>query len=155
MVPRLLSEVVNVDPSTIAIGDRVTLTWEDHEGVSLPLFTPQTRGTEHAGFPDAGRAAAGPFGATIAHGMLTLSLVPIMAGQVYRVEGARMGINYGFGKVRFPAPVPVGSKLRGSVTLLSVTDVDGGVQVSGQVTIEREGTAKPVCVAESLSRFYL
>jgi acyl dehydratase len=104
---------------------------------------------------DAERAAAGPFGSTIAHGMLTLSLVPIMAGQVYRVEGARMGVNYGFGKVRFPAPVPVGSKLRGSVTLLSVTDVDGGVQVSGRVTIEREGTAKPVCVAESLSRFYL
>jgi acyl dehydratase len=104
---------------------------------------------------DAERAAAGPFGTTIAHGMLTLSLVPIMAGQVYRVEGARMGVNYGFGKVRFPAPVPVGSKLRGLVTLLSVTDVDGGVQVSGRVTIEREGTAKPVCVAESLSRFYL
>jgi acyl dehydratase len=104
---------------------------------------------------DVERAAASPFGSTIAHGLLTLSLIPVIVGQIYRVEGIRHALNYGFGKVRFPAPVPVGSKVRGSVTLLSVTDVDGGVQVSGQVTIEREGSAKPVCVAESLSRFYL
>jgi acyl dehydratase len=104
---------------------------------------------------DPERAAAGPFGSAIAHGMLTLSLVPVLAAQVYRVEGARHGVNYGFGKVRFPAPVPAGSKVRGLVTLVSVTDVDGGVQVAARVTVEREGTAKPVCVAEPISRFYL
>jgi len=104
---------------------------------------------------DTGRAAASPFGSTIAHGLLTLSLIPVIVGQVYRVEGIRHALNYGFNRVRFPAPVPVGSKVRGSVTLLSVTDVDGGVQVAARVTIEREGTAKPVCMAESLSRFYM
>lgn len=103
---------------------------------------------------DPERAASGPFGTTIAHGLLTLSLFPAMTGEVYRVEGTRQAINYGLNKVRFPAPVPVGSKLRGSVTLLSVADVESGVQVTVRTTIEREGAGKPVCVAESVSRLY-
>jgi acyl dehydratase len=103
---------------------------------------------------DPERAATGPFGTTIAHGLLTLSLFPAMTTEVYKVEGTRQAINYGLNKVRFPAPVPVGSNLRGRVTLLSVADVEGGLQVTVQATIEREGSAKPVCVAESVSRLY-
>ncbi|MFD9790770.1 MaoC family dehydratase [Streptomyces sp. NPDC059070] len=100
------------------------------------------------------RAAAGPFGTTIAHGYLTLSLLPSLVPQVLRVEGMRMGINYGTGKVRFPAPVPVGSRLRATAVLTDVVEAGGGVQVTAKVTVEREGGDKPVCVAESVSRYY-
>ncbi|MFJ8231140.1 MaoC family dehydratase [Streptomyces sp. NPDC094448] len=101
------------------------------------------------------RAADGPFGTTVAHGYLTLSLLPLLVPQVLRVEGMKMGLNYGTDKVRFPAPVPVGSRLRAAVTLTRVeTAGDGGVQVTALVTVEREGGEKPVCVAESVSRYY-
>src|SRR5690606_23845464 len=83
---------------------------------------------------DPERAKNGPFGRTIAHGFLTLSLVPIFSSQVFRLENVKMGINYGLNKVRFTAPVPVGSRLRGSFELLSVTDVPDGVQVANKVT---------------------
>lgn len=104
---------------------------------------------------DPQRAAQGPFGTTIAHGYLTLSLIPMLSADVVRVDSARMGINYGLNKVRFPAPVPVGSKVRATFELLSVEDVDGGVQVTTRVSVEREGGDKPVCVAETVSRSYL
>ncbi|GAA1660897.1 MaoC family dehydratase [Catellatospora bangladeshensis] len=104
---------------------------------------------------DPARAAQGPFGTTIAHGYLTLSLIPLLAGDALRVPGVTMGVNYGTNKVRFPAPVPVGSRVRAVVKLLSVEDVTGGVQLTSQVTIEREGGDKPVCVAETVSRMYL
>jgi acyl dehydratase len=104
---------------------------------------------------DPERAKAGPFGTTIAHGFLTLSLVPGLSSEVYRVDNVRMGINYGLDKVRFPAPVPVGSRLRGGVELLGADEVAGGaLQVRCRVTVEREGSEKPACVAETLSRFY-
>jgi acyl dehydratase len=105
---------------------------------------------------DLEKAKAGPFGGPIAHGFLTLSLVPILVGEVYRVDGVRMGINYGLDKVRFPAPLPVGSRVRAGVELLSADATsDGGTQVKSRVTVEREGGDKPVCVAETLSRFYV
>jgi acyl dehydratase len=104
---------------------------------------------------DPERAAKGPFGTTIAHGYLTLSLIPLLASQTYRVSGVRMGVNYGLDKVRFPAPVPVGSRVRAGVELLTVTEVSGGVQVASRVTIEREGGDKPCCVAETLARYYV
>ncbi|MFF7602317.1 MaoC family dehydratase [Streptomyces mirabilis] len=104
---------------------------------------------------DPERAAAGPFGTTIAHGFLTLSLLPVIGDSVLAVEGTRMGVNYGTNKVRFPAPVPVGSRVRGHVELIEVTDVAGGVQMVTKVTIEREGGDKPVCVAESVSRLFV
>ncbi len=104
---------------------------------------------------DPERAAAGPFGTTIAHGFLTLSLLPVIAGSVLQVDGVRMGVNYGTDKVRFPAAVPVGSRVRGRVELVGVTDVPGGVQVVTRVTVERDGGDKPVCVAESVSRLYV
>jgi acyl dehydratase len=103
---------------------------------------------------DPERAAAGPFKTTIAHGYLTLSLLPVLAADITRVHGVRMGINYGTNKVRFPAPLPVDSRVRARVTILSVDDVEGGVQVTSRVAIEREGGDKPVCVAESVSRLY-
>ncbi|MBU7599819.1 MaoC family dehydratase [Streptomyces sp. P38-E01] len=104
---------------------------------------------------DPARAAEGPFGTTIAHGYLTLSLLPYLVPQVLRVENARMGVNYGVNKVRFPAPVPVGSRVRARVRIADVSETaDGGVQVTTRVTVEREGGEKPVCVAESVSRYY-
>ncbi|MFC1415005.1 MaoC family dehydratase [Streptacidiphilus sp. N1-12] len=103
---------------------------------------------------DPERAAKGPFGTTIAHGFLTLSLLPVIGEGLFQVDGVRMGVNYGTNKVRFPAPVPVGSRVRGRVELLEVDDVPGGVQLVTKVTVEREGGDKPVCVAESVSRLY-
>ena len=101
------------------------------------------------------RAAAGPFGTTIAHGFLTLSLLPVMAESAIELRNVRMGVNYGLNKVRFPAPVPVGSRLRGHFRLTAFELIDGGAQITMEVTMEREGSAKPVCVAESLSRRYV
>jgi acyl dehydratase len=103
---------------------------------------------------DPERAAQGPFKTTIAHGYLTLSLLPVLTAGLVRVDGVRMGVNYGVNKVRFPAPVPVDSRVRARVEIVSVEDVGGGVQVTSRVTIERDGGDKPVCVAESVARFY-
>jgi acyl dehydratase len=100
---------------------------------------------------DPERAAAGPFGSTVAHGFLTLSLIPMLAWQIYTVERMRMGVNYGTNKVRFPAPVPVGSRVRAGAELLSFTRRPDGAQITVRVTVEREGGNKPVCVAETVS----
>ena len=104
---------------------------------------------------DRERAKAGPFRTTIAHGYLTLSLIPMFIHEVLVVDGVKMGINYGVNKVRFPAPVPVDSNVRLRAKLQSVEPVDnGGYQVITQCTIEREGGEKPVCVAETVARYY-
>jgi len=95
-----------------------------------------------------------PYGGTIAHGFLTLSLLPALTDQVVVLRGLKMGVNYGVNKVRFPAPVPSGSRIRAGIKLLSAISVEGGVQVVWLVTMEREGGDKPVCVAESVARFY-
>jgi acyl dehydratase len=103
---------------------------------------------------DVERANAGPFGGPIAHGYLTLSLGPYLAPQIFGVSGISMGVNYGANKIRFPSPVPVGSKLRLGATLLSVDDVAGGVQVATEFVFEVEGSDKPSCVAEVITRYY-
>jgi acyl dehydratase len=95
-----------------------------------------------------------PFGGPIAHGYLTLSLGPLLVPQVIRVEGVRMGVNYGANKIRFPSPVPVGAKLRAGVEVVDVTDIPGGVQVTMRFTFECEGADKPACVAENVYRYY-
>ncbi len=100
---------------------------------------------------DTEKAAQGPFGTTIAHGYLTLSLVPMLVSEIYRIDGVKMGVNYGSNKLRFPAPVPVGSKVRAGVELVSVTPGAGGHLVTAKVVIEREGGDKPVCVVETVS----
>jgi acyl dehydratase len=103
---------------------------------------------------DVERAKQGPFGGPIAHGYLTLSLGPALAPQIFGMTGISMGVNYGAGKVRFPAPVPVGSRLRLGATLISVDDVAGGAQVVMEFVYEVEGAAKPSCVAEVIFRYY-
>ena len=99
------------------------------------------------------RAATGPFGAPIAHGFLVLALVPVMLGEVLRVAGIRMAVNYGLDRVRFPAPVPAGTAVRGGVHLLETAEAGSAVQVRCRVTVEVAGGGKPCCVAESLFRF--
>ena len=101
---------------------------------------------------DPARAAAGPFGTTVAHGFLTLSLLPAMSASAYELRGVRLGVNYGLNKVRFTAPVPAGSRLRGVFRLLAVEPIEGGAQFSVEVRMEREGAGKPVCIAEAIVR---
>ncbi|HYF26382.1 MAG TPA: MaoC family dehydratase [Baekduia sp.] len=103
---------------------------------------------------DEEKAKSTPFGGTIAHGLLTLSLGPRFMYELYTIEGVAMALNYGFEKVRFPSPLPVGSRIRMRGTLASVEDVAGGVQMRLTETFEREGADKPVCVAEALARVY-
>ena len=103
---------------------------------------------------DPERAAHGPFGTTIAHGYMTLSLLPALQHTMYSVEGIKLAINYGLNKVRFPAPVPVGSRVRATSTLVNVEDLgNGAVQLTVSTTVEVEGSSKPACVAESLVRY--
>jgi acyl dehydratase len=103
---------------------------------------------------DPERAAASPIGSTIAHGLLTLSLAPAFMEELMSFEGFAHALNYGYDKVRFPAPVPVGSRLRMRATIAEVSEVAGGAQVTTTQTVEREGGDKPVLVAQSVARFY-
>jgi acyl dehydratase len=103
---------------------------------------------------DPERAKSGPFGTAIAHGYLTLSLAPVLLGEVVVVEGVSMGVNYGCNKVRFPAPVPVDSLLRLGASVAEVEPVSGGVQVVMDLTLETEGSTKPSCVAQVVYRYY-
>ncbi|MEE1764196.1 MaoC family dehydratase [Streptomyces sp. SP18BB07] len=127
--------------------------WLEVDQKRIDLFAEAT-GDHQWIHVDPEKAAAGPFGTTIAHGYLTLSLLPLFVPQVLKVDNVKMGVNYGTNKVRFPAPVPVGSRLRATATLQDVTEVGGGVQVTAAVVVEREGGEKPVCAAESVSRYY-
>lgn len=137
-----------------AVGEELgSSDWLEIDQKRIDLFAEAT-GDHQWIHVDPERAAAGPFGSTIAHGYLTLSLLPTLVPQVLRVEGVRMGINYGVNKVRFPATVPVGSQLRAHVTLVDVSDVPDGVQMTAKVTVEREGGEKPVCAAETVSRYF-
>ena len=104
---------------------------------------------------DVERAKAGPFGAPIAHGFLTLSLIPTFFASAVHIAQVRMGVNYGLNRVRFMGPVPVNSRLRASIKLLKAEPIDNdGMQFTWEVTTKREGVAKPVCIAESISRLY-
>ncbi|HSL26328.1 MAG TPA: MaoC family dehydratase [Acidimicrobiia bacterium] len=104
---------------------------------------------------DPERAKAGPFGTTIAHGYLTLSLAVRFVDEIFAVEGVRMGVNYGANRVRFISPVPVGSRLRAGGVLVAVEDFPGGVQATLDLTFEIEGSERPACVAQVLYRLYL
>ena len=148
-----MREFQNLDEFAAAAGEHLGYSdWTDIDQGRIDAFADTT--DDHQWIHvDPERAKAGPFGTTIAHGFLTLSLVPSLASQVYRVDGARMGINYGLDKVRFPSPLPVGSRIRGGVELLSADEVaGGGLQIRNRVTVEREGGDKPVCVAELVLR---
>ncbi|HEX7824479.1 MAG TPA: MaoC family dehydratase [Mycobacterium sp.] len=102
---------------------------------------------------DPERAAAGPYGGTIAHGLLTLSLLPHFMHDLYRVDNVAMAINYGFNKVRFITPVPVGSRLRAASKITAIAEIDGGLQATLRTTIEIEGSDKPAAVVESIVRY--
>ena len=133
----------------VGVSDWITVTQE-----RIQMFADAT-GDHQWIHLDAERAAKGPFGTTIAHGFLTLSLLPEMSASAFEVRDTRMGVNYGLGKVRFTAPVPSGSRLRGRFKLLKYEALEGGAQLTVEVTMQREGLEKPVCVAESLVRRYV
>lgn len=128
--------------------------WHEVTQEQVNLFADAT-GDHQWIHTDPDRAQDGPFGTTIAHGFLTLSLIPMMLPKILRFEGFSMGVNYGLNRVRFPAPVPVGSKVRATAVVDEVTEIKGGVQTRITVTFEVEGGSKPVCVAESLVRQYV
>ncbi|WP_406107872.1 MaoC family dehydratase [Streptomyces sp. NBC_01003] len=144
-----------VDELRAAVGEQLGYSdWVEIEQKRIDQFADAT-GDHQWIHVDPERAKDGPFGTTIAHGYLTLSLLPLFGPQLIQVDGMKMGVNYGTNKVRFPAPVPVGSRLRATAKITGVDDVPGGVQVSVAFTVERDGGDKPVCVAESVSRYYL
>ena len=126
--------------------------WLEITQDSVDLFADAT-GDHQWIHVDPARAAAGPFGAPIAHGYLTLSLSNLFLPQIVEVRGISAGVNYGADKIRYPAPVRVGAKVRGGAELLRVDDVPGGVQTTMRITIEIEGETKPACVIESVSRY--
>ncbi len=146
----------SVDELRAAIGEELGAgDWLEIDQKRVDLFADAT-GDHQWIHVDPEKAAAGPFGTTIAHGYLTLSLLPVLVPRLMRVEGVRMGINYGVNKVRFPSPLPVGSRVRATGVITEVTEVgEGCVQLTMRVTIDREGGEKPVCVAESVVRYYL
>jgi acyl dehydratase len=127
--------------------------WQDIDQTRIDQFAAVT-GDDQWIHVDPVRAAAGPFGTTVAHGHLTLSLVPVMVRTAFKIGDVRMSVNYGLNRVRFPAPVPVGSRLRGHFKLMSFEPIPGGAQLIVEVTIERESHSKPVCVAESVARHF-
>lgn len=140
-----LEEVRQAAGSSLGTSD-----WHEVTQEQVNLFADAT-GDHQWIHVDPERAAAGPFGAPIAHGFLTLSLIPMLMWQVFSIEGVRMMINYGLNKVRFPSAAPVGSRVRASVQVVSVADTPHGSQVVMSVTVEREGSDKPVCVAETIT----
>ena len=144
----------NLDAFRAAAGEELgTSDWITVTQDQINLFADAT-GDHQWIHVDPDKAAKGPFGGTIAHGYLTLSLLPALAESIYQVHGLTMGVNYGANKIRFPSPVPVGSKLRLGVKLLSVEDIAGGIQMVSEFTFEVEGAAKPSCVAEVVLRSY-
>ncbi|MEV7090010.1 MaoC family dehydratase [Streptomyces sp. NPDC093085] len=149
--PRIFT---SVEELRAGIGEQLGYSdWLEVDQKRIDLFAEAT-GDHQWIHVDPARAAEGPFGTTIAHGYLTLSLLPLFMPQLVGVDKVTMGVNYGTNKVRFPAPVPVGSRLRATGVLTDVTETGGGVQITLRVTVEREGGEKPVCVAESVSRYY-
>jgi acyl dehydratase len=145
----------SVDALRAAVGQHAGYSeWHEVTQEQVELFA-QATGDRQWIHVDPERAAAGPFGTTIAHGYLTLSLISMLAAQVSRVDGVAMVLNYGCNRVRFPAPVPVGGRVRAGVVPKSVDDVPGGVQVVNEIIIELEGSEKPGCVAETVARIYL
>ena len=144
-----LSELAGLVGQEVVVSDWITITQEQ-----VNLFA-QATGDHQWIHVDVEKAKAGPFGGPIAHGYLTLSLLPRFFQSSLKIEQTRMGVNYGLNKVRFPAPVPVGSRLRARMKLLKCEPIDqGGFQMTWEVAMEREGSAKPVCVAESMARYY-
>jgi acyl dehydratase len=143
-----LDELRRAEGETLGTSD-----WHDVTQADIDAFAEVT-GDHQWIHVDPERAKETPFGGTIAHGYYTLSLAPRFTEQVLSLDGFAFAINYGLNKVRFPAPLPVGSRVRMTVLLAKLEDVPGGAQMTLELTFEREGGEKPVCVAETLVRLY-
>jgi acyl dehydratase len=151
---RAMLSVKGIDGLKAVVGQHIG--WSDYEVVDqakIDRFADAT-GDHQWIHVDPERAKAGPFGGTIAHGYLTLALLPYFLPKLWDVEGFSMGVNYGCEKVRFPSPVPAGSKVRGGFTVDSVDEIPGGAQVLLTGTVEAEGAPKPSCVAQVVYRYY-
>jgi acyl dehydratase len=144
-----LTDLQGLIGQEVGVSDWIEVTQE-----RINLFA-QATGDRQWIHVDEERAKAGPFGTTIAHGFLTLSLLPEMTASAFTVNDTRMGVNYGLNKVRFTSPVPVGSKLRARFKLTAYEPIEGGAQVTTEAVIEREGATKPVCIAETLARRFV
>lgn len=150
----MTTNVANIDELATMVGQH--LGYSDFQAVTqeqVNLFAAAT-GDHQWIHEDVERAKHGPFGGTIAHGYLTLSLLPVLLHDVLRVDGVAMGINYGTNKVRFTSPIPVGSSIRAGATLASVEPFDGGATVALDTVIEIRDVAKPACVAQVIYRYY-
>ena len=144
-----IAELSSLVGQEVAVSDWITITQEQ-----VNQFA-QATGDHQWIHVDVEKARAGPFGAPIAHGFLTLALIPQFFLSSLNLVERRMGVNYGLNKVRFMAPVPVGSRLRARMKLLKIESIENrGSQMTWEISIEREGSAKPVCVAESIARYY-
>jgi acyl dehydratase len=144
-----LAELAVLEGQEIGVSDWVTV-----DQSRIDQFA-QATGDAQWIHVDPVRAAAGPFGATVAHGFLTLSLLSELMAAAFRIADVRMGLNYGLDRVRFPSPVPVDSRLRAHCRLAKYEPIEGGAQLAITVTVEREGGAKPVCVAEWITRHFV
>ena len=143
-----------IDELKARVGDELGVSsWHEVTQEAIDQFAEVT-GDHQWIHVDPERAKETPFGGTIAHGYYSVSLIPRFLYELYTVEGVAFGLNYGANKIRFPAPLPVGSRVRMRLTLQDVTDIPGGAQITALCTLEREGGDKPVCVAETLSRIY-
>ena len=143
-----------IDELKSRIGDELGVSdWHEVTQDKIDAFAEVT-GDDQWIHIDPERAKETPFGGTIAHGYYTLSLAPRFSYDLFKLEGIAFGLNYGLGKVRFPAPMPVGGRVRMRMELQDVEDIPGGAQITMKLTFERDGGDKPVCVAESLSRVY-
>jgi acyl dehydratase len=149
------AQTIGVQDLEPRVGTEIAISpWLSIEQARIGLFADAT--DDHQWIHvDPERASKGPFGGTIAHGFLTLSLLPRMMSEAVKVEGVRMSVNYGLNRVRFTSPVPSGSRLRARLVLAKLERVDGGVQLTWSATVEREGGDRPCLVAEWLVRHYL
>jgi acyl dehydratase len=146
--------VNGIDELKSRVGEELGVSeWHDVTQEKVDAFAAVT-GDDQWIHVDPERAKETPFGGTIAHGYYTLSLAPRFSYDLFKLEGVAFGLNYGLNKVRFPAPMPVGERVRMRMELQSVDDIPGGAQITMKLTFERDGGDKPVCVAESLSRVY-
>jgi acyl dehydratase len=146
--------ITDIEELRSRVSDEIGVSdWHEVTQESVDEFA-QVTGDDQWIHTDPERARSTPFGGTIAHGYYTLSLHPVLIKQLMRYEGFAFAVNYGLNRVRFPAPLPVGNRVRMRVTLLAVDDVLGGAQITSKLTFESEGALKPVCVAEQMTRVY-
>jgi acyl dehydratase len=150
-----MTTITGLDGLRDAMGSELGVTdWHEVTQAEVDAFADAT-GDHQWIHVDPERAAQSPLGGTIAHGLFTLSLAPAMTSKLLSFEGFAFALNYGYNRVRFPAPLPVGSRVRMRARLANVEDIAGGAQITIVQTFEREGADKPVCVAESLARVYV